>query len=100
MPSNSLKACADQEGEQRVWTQKYRASQQYWSGSPEKSQNYQASIQCWAIIGNRQFKLRFAGGPMMARLLWYLDPPYPHQLKIGVKVGPPLTNFSASAHVE
>ena len=23
----------------------------YWSGSPEKSQNYKASIQSWAIIG-------------------------------------------------
>ena len=32
-------------------TQKYRLSKQYWSGSPEKSQSYQASIQCWAIIG-------------------------------------------------
>ena len=30
---------------------KYRVSEQYWSGSPEKSQNYQASIQCWGIIG-------------------------------------------------
>ena len=27
------------------------------------------------------FKWRFAGGPMMARLKWYLDPPSPHQLK-------------------
>ena len=25
------------------------------------------------------FKWRFAGGPMMARLKWYLDPAYPHQ---------------------
>ena len=25
------------------------------------------------------FKWRFAGGPMMARLLWYLDPPSPHR---------------------
>ena len=30
---------------------KYRVSEQYWSGSPEKSQSYQASIQCWDIIG-------------------------------------------------
>ena len=28
-----------------------RFSKQYWSRSPEKSQSYQASIQCWAIIG-------------------------------------------------
>ena len=32
-------------------SQKIRVSKQYWSGSPAKSQSYQASIQCWAIIG-------------------------------------------------
>ena len=32
-------------------SQKLRVSKQYWSRSPEKSQIYQASIQCWAIIG-------------------------------------------------
>ena len=32
-------------------SQKNRVSKQYWSRSPEKSQSYQASIQCWAIIG-------------------------------------------------
>ena len=31
-------------------SQKIRVSKQYWSRSPEKSQSYQASIQCWAII--------------------------------------------------
>ena len=31
-------------------SQKYRVSKQYWSGSPSKSQSYQASIQCRAII--------------------------------------------------
>ena len=37
---------------------------------------------------------------MMARLSCYLDPPTPHQLKkTVVKVGPPLTKFSGSAHV-
>ena len=30
---------------------KNRVSKQYWSGSPEKSLSYQASIQCWANIG-------------------------------------------------
>ena len=35
-------------------------------------------------------KWRFADGPMMARLYWYLDPLSPHQLKNIVKVGPPL----------
>ena len=41
---------------------------QYWSESPEKSQSYQASIQCWAIIGPSAFKWSFADGPMMAHL--------------------------------
>ena len=27
------------------------------------------------------FKWRFAGGPMVARLLWHLDPLSPHHLK-------------------
>ena len=29
----------------------YKTIGQYWSGSPEKSQNYLARIWCWAIIG-------------------------------------------------
>ena len=37
-----------------------------------------------------------AGQPMLAHLWWYLDPVSPH--KSPVKVGPPLTNFSRSAH--
>ena len=32
-------------------SQKYTVSKQYWSGSTEKLQSYQASIQCWAVIG-------------------------------------------------
>ena len=32
-------------------SQKYRVSKQYWSGSPDKLQSHQASIQSWAIIG-------------------------------------------------
>ena len=31
--------------------QSYRVPKQNWSRSPEKSQIFQASIQCWAIIG-------------------------------------------------
>ena len=49
---------ADPEGGQEVLTpppleksQKYNVSKQYRSGSPEKSQSYHASIQCWATIG-------------------------------------------------
>ena len=34
------------------------------------------------------FQWRFAGGPIMARLWWYLDPPSHHQLNNVVKVGP------------
>ena len=44
------------------------------------------------------FKWRFAGGPMMARLYWYLDPLSPNQLKERQKVGPPLKKLSGSAH--
>ena len=41
------------------------------------------------------FKWRFAGGLMMARLYWYLDPPSPHQQKkINVTVEPPLAKLS------
>ena len=40
------------------------------------------------ITSETPFKWRFAGGPMMVRFLWYLDPLI--NLK---KVGPPLKNF-------
>ena len=56
---------------------KYLVNKQYWSGSPDRLQRYQASIQSWAIIGppaKRHFEWRFAGGPNMARFLCYLDP--------------------------
>ena len=51
-----------------------------------------------------RFKLRFAGGPMMARFKWYLIPLSPHQLKKKqqknvVTVRPPLTKLSGSTHV-
>ena len=48
------------------------------------------------------FKWRFAGGPMMAHLSLFLDHSSPYQLKKqqkNVKVGPPLTKLSGSAHV-
>ena len=45
------------------------------------------------------FKWRFAGGPMLARILWYLDPLSSHQLKKNVvKVISPLAKLSGSAH--
>ena len=43
---------------------KIRVSQQYWPGSPENSQSYQASIQCWAIIG--QPAKRLLNGVLLA----------------------------------
>ena len=51
-----------------------------WSGSPDKLQSYQVSIQSWAIIGPPG-KRRFAGRPMMARFLCFLDPLSPNLLK-------------------
>ena len=59
-----------------------------------------------SMLGHHQhaseipFKWCFAGGPMLARLYWYLDPPTPQlkKKKNVVKVGPPLTKFSESAH--
>ena len=64
-------------------SQKLKVYKQYWSGSAEKSQSYQASIQCWAIIlaSEPLFIRRFAVGPMMACLKWYFDPLTPHQLQ-------------------
>ena len=45
---------------------KIRVSMQYWSGSPEKSQSYQASIQCWAIIAKLlAFQGRAEDGPLI-----------------------------------
>ena len=48
---------ADPEGGQGIRTHpptqitKYKVSKKFLSGSPEKSQSYQAKYQCWAIIG-------------------------------------------------
>ena len=47
-------------------------------------------------------EVAFRWRAIMARLLWYLHPPSPHQLKKKrknvVKVGHPLTKLSGSAH--
>ena len=57
----------------------------------------------WAIIGTPTER-RFVGGPMMARLTWYLDPLSPHQLKMfikqEVKFAPPMTKRSVSVRVK
>ena len=86
---------------------------------PEKSQNIGffavlVRIPGWKIIklpiqhsmlghhrhaSEAPFKWRFAGGPMVARLQWYFDPPSPHQLKKTLsQLDPPLTKSSGSAH--
>ena len=45
------------------------------------------------------FYWRVAGGPMMAHLLWYLDPLSLRQLKKTLILGPLLTILSGSAHI-
>ena len=48
----------------------------------KKSQSYQASIQCWVIMGRpakRHLNGILPGGPMMARFKWYLDPLSSHK---------------------
>ena len=71
---------------------------QYWSGSPEKSQSYQASIQCWAIICTPA--KRHLNVVSLAGRRW------PHFSGIWIqlltknkkkKVGPPLKKLSGSA---
>ena len=56
---------------------KYRLSMKYSSGSPEKSQRYQSSIQCLVIIGTPA-KRHFGGGQIMAAYIgiciWILSP--------------------------
>ena len=52
-------------------------------------------------VSETPLKWRLAGGPLMARLKWYLDPSSPHQTKKNtkiVKIGPLLTKLPRSAH--
>ena len=56
--------------------------------TPEKSQSYQVSIQCWATMA---FRWRAEEGPLIVVFLI--------SKKKLVKVGPPLTKLSGSAHV-
>ena len=64
-------------------SQKFRVSKQYWSRYPEKSprQSQHSMLGHYRPASETPFKWRFAGGPMMARIKWYFDPPSPHQLK-------------------
>ena len=50
------------------------------------------------LASKMPFKWRFAGGAMMARFKWYLDPLAPHQLKKTRQNWSPLAKFSGSVH--
>ena len=68
----------------------------------KKSQRYQANIQCWVII-SMPAKRHLNGVSLTGRCwpaysgIWIFPPLI--NLKNPVKVGPPLTKFSGSAHV-
>ena len=69
---------------------------QNWSGSPGKSQSYQASIQCWT--SDARFKWRFAGRLVVYRfnsVNWSLF--LLINLKTKMRSTPP-TKLSRSAH--
>ena len=75
----------------------FLSKKQYWSGSPEKTQGYQAYIQCWVIIGTPgQRQWCFAGGQIIAHLSKYLDPLI--NCKKCCQNWTPLTKHSGSAH--
>ena len=87
----SCLAWADPEGGQGVRTPPenhqnigFLSKNQYWSGFPEISQSYQASIQCGAIIGTPT--KRHLNGVWLAAndgpLSVVFGSPSPHQLKI------------------
>ena len=53
------------------------------------------------LKNHKAIKLAFNVGKRNAIYWWYLDPSSPHQAKKNiVKVGPPLTKLSGSAHVK
>ena len=74
---------------------------------PDPLKNHKATCTKPEFNVGPSFKWRFAGGPMMTRLAWYLDPSSPSSTKKTtnpppppVKIGPPLTKLSGSAHGE
>ena len=71
-------------------SQKFRVSKQYWSESPKKSQSYQASIQCWAIIGPPA-KRHLKSGIVVFR--YFLPSSTTWKKNKNVIIGPPLTKF-------
>ena len=82
---------------------KYWVSLQCWSGSPEKSQSYQSSIQCWDSICPPA-KRNFNGVSLADRWwpiysgIWILYPPSTKKRETVIKFGPPLTKNSGSVH--
>ena len=71
-------------------SQKYRVSQRYWSGSPEKHKaaKLASNVGPSSVRQRNTFKWRFAGGSMMAHLSWYLfglDPFSPLKKKKKIK---------------
>ena len=100
----SVFACADQEGVQGSGPplENYKICiLAILVRTPEKSQSYQATVLCMANIGP-QAKRHLNGVSLSGRLwpaysgIWLLSPLI--NLKKGVKVGPPLTKLSGSAH--
>ena len=49
------------------------------NNSPDPLENHKAAKCTKPTSSETPFKWRFAGGPMMARLEWYLDPLSPHK---------------------
>ena len=104
-------ACADSEEgtggpDPSEKSQKYRVSQQFWSGSPEKPQSYQASISNVgkSSAGQRDaikmvFRWRANDGPLS--VLFGSSPliKKKNKKKVVRIVGPPLAKLSGSAHV-
>ena len=86
-----LISCADPEGGGAgVWTPplKNHKNLGFLSDSgPDPLKIHKATEPAFSMLGHHQhasktpFKWHFAGGQMMARLLWYLDPSTPLQLK-------------------
>ena len=71
---------------------------------PLKNRSYQASIQCWAIIGTPgklAFRWRADDDPLIVVLRSSLPSSTSskkQKTKKNVKIGPPLTKLSGSAH--
>ena len=86
--TNSSEACADPEGrtESPDPLKKHKNKRVLSNTGLDSLKNHKAIKPAFDVDHHRHasetpFKWRFAGGLMMARLYWYLDPPSPHQIK-------------------